>query len=65
MGGNGASRLPWQAKCKYWAPPLVDILIFSILQFVVCLRFSGCFLFLPSMNVHGIQKFISHFLTFS
>jgi len=46
---EGASHSLWHAKCKNWTP-LVDILIFSILKFVVFLRFSGCFL--------------NHFLTF-
>jgi len=39
-------------------PPLVDILLFSIIWVVVFLHFSGCFQwFLAAIDIHEIQSF--------
>jgi len=57
-GGSGRAAHSGKQNVKY-RPPSADILIFSILLFfqwvVVFLRFSRCFRFLASIDIHGIR----------
>jgi len=56
-GGPGGEPPPGKLNVKT-GPPLVDILIFSILSFVVFCIFRGCFrFFLSTMDIDDIQRF--------
>ena len=48
-GARGRAA-PRQAKCRSWAPSIVDILKFGFLWVVAFLRFSGCFRFFGSIG---------------
>ena len=65
-GGKGTSCPPGKLNVKT-GPPIADTLMFIILlvfsRFLFSLRFSGCFRFLASIDIHNIQIHC-HFLTF-
>ena len=56
VGARGRAAPPGKLNVKN-GPPSVNILIFTILQFVIFLRFSGYFLFTSSVDIHDIQRF--------
>jgi len=63
QGCKGASRPPWQAKCKNWSPSGWH---FNIWNSLGCCSFAffGVFSFLlPSIDIHDIRVHF-HFLTF-
>ena len=65
MGGEGASRPPGKLNVKI-GPPLVDILIFSILKGLICwfFAFSGCFLIFNWYLHPRHPEILYHFITF-
>ena len=60
---KGARLTPRQAKCKIWAP-LVDILVFSMLQVVAFCVVRGVFVFFQLVQTSTTSRDLRHFLTF-